>query len=395
MTGTAGLIVFVLIWSAVGYRSWVLLRRERGQRAWAYWRFLLALAFAVTLFVPAIYRAFYHLTGVPNLAELVGQGLILVSNWQGAAVLLFLAHSDDLTTARRALRIRGFLVLGTLIVITYFFVLIPAPEDTTRFTTVYADAPYITDYWIAYLFAVNLLQVDMARLFIRYSRKSTREALRLGLRIVAAGSIVGTTYWLHWMAFLVIRRTTGTTPDWLDVWGKISVITAVLLIVIGSVVPAWGRRVGLRGPVAAWREHRAWRQMQPLWEALIHEFAVELPGSTSDDAQLSYRLYRRRVEILDGILALRPYRDATAEQQTREENRRRGLTGVDLEAAVEAATLAHALKAHQAGAAIVDAPSRIAADEGATGEDAAWLARVSRHFAEIYPSSGQGTQVVR
>jgi len=183
------------------------------------------------------------------------------------------------------------------------------------------------------------------------------------------------------MTFLIYEHTTGNPPAWLKVWGTISAVGAVLLIVVGSTLPAWGRRVGLRGPIAVWRDHRAWRRMQPLWLTLTREIDnIALPER--GDTDLSYRLYRRRVEMLDGILALQPFRDGTVEQLARKDYLSRGLAGDHLDAAVEATALSHALKARRAGAA----PDTAAATSCNAGrrEDVAWLARVSQQFARLW-----------
>ncbi|MFG2059412.1 MAB_1171c family putative transporter [Micromonospora sp. NPDC048930] len=387
MTGWPGLLALILIWSAVGYRSWSLLRHPRGDTAWAWWRSLLALAGAVSLFYPPGYNAVYALTGIPNAAEVVGHWLILISGWQASAVLIFLAYGKEPAVAQRMLRRRGILVLATLVVATYFFSRIPADTNTTRFTTVYADAPFINHYWITYLVAVNVLQADIARLFMTYSFKSTRESLRIGLRVIAVGVLIGSLYWVHWIVFLVVQNSTGETPAWLDVWGSVAAVGAVLLVVIGSTIPVWGRRVGLKGPLTAWREFRALRQLKPLWQALTSELpdiALREPG----DERLSYRLYRRKVEILDGMLALRPYRDPEVERQVRQRWQSQVTDVDDLDARVEAAMIKHALAERRAGTPA----ARAAAGpiQSAVREDVAWLCTVSKEFARLQRPGSEG-----
>ncbi|HEX2459253.1 MAG TPA: MAB_1171c family putative transporter [Vicinamibacterales bacterium] len=118
-----------------------------------------------------------------------------------------------------------------------------------------------------------------------------------------------------------------------------------LFVLVGSLVPAlypaWRRTVHR---VSAYRAHR---ELHPLWSALreLHpEIALDPASSDFRDRlrvrDLDFRLYRRIIEIRDGRLALRPFLDADVARRSREDALRRGLTGNDVEAAVEAGVLA-------------------------------------------------------
>jgi hypothetical protein len=61
-----------------------------------------------------------------------------------------------------------------------------------------------------------------------------------------------------------------------------------------------------------------------------------------------YHVGRRIVEILDGILTLRPYQDPDFAQRVRTHYDRRGLIGDDLDAPVTAASIHAALDAREA-----------------------------------------------
>ncbi|MFE3179650.1 DUF6545 domain-containing protein [Streptomyces violascens] len=105
---------------------------------------------------------------------------------------------------------------------------------------------------------------------------------------------------------------------------------------------------------------------------------------------ITYRLYREVIEIQDGLLALRPYMDPAATETAREAAGRAGLTGSDLQAAVQAAMLDQALRAKGA------APGKRTGEAQATRDpylsrsshytaEATWLLSVARAFSALRP----------
>jgi hypothetical protein len=103
---------------------------------------------------------------------------------------------------------------------------------------------------------------------------------------------------------------------------------------------------------------------------------------------LRYRLHRRVIEIYDGLLALRSYKDPEVRRRALQCGREAGFTGDELRAAVAAAQLKAALTAKAMGR-MVPSDSSGGADDGEilefrgrsdlTGE-AAWLARIARAY---------------
>ncbi len=103
---------------------------------------------------------------------------------------------------------------------------------------------------------------------------------------------------------------------------------------------------------------------------------------------LNYRLYRRVIEIRDGLLALRSYRDPEVRIRARQCGEAAGLTGDELRAAVAAAQLKAALNA-KAQERAVPANSRGSADDREIFElrrgndlttEAAWLGQIARAY---------------
>jgi hypothetical protein len=103
---------------------------------------------------------------------------------------------------------------------------------------------------------------------------------------------------------------------------------------------------------------------------------------------LNYRLYRRVIEIRDGLLALRSYRDPEVRIGARRCGEAAGLTGDELRAAVAAAQVRAALNAKAQGR-VAPANSRGSADDREMFElrrgndltaEAAWLRQIARAY---------------
>jgi hypothetical protein len=90
-------------------------------------------------------------------------------------------------------------------------------------------------------------------------------------------------------------------------------------------------------------------------------------------------VYRRVIEIRDGLLALQPYRTPDATTSAHARAAAAGLTGRALEAAVEAEAVAAALRARAAGAPPTSGPVPV---NGGTDlvEDTLFLGQVSAAY---------------
>ncbi len=313
----------VLAWAAVAYRLPVVWRRTGDPPRHFYWLTLLFLALALTVLLPPVYVAIDRLTGVPNLARLLAHGLVLATGWAVQGFLLQLNYPDG--SARRKLHRLGWLSAGALAVMTTLFALAPVDEESLEFMKRYADAPYMLEYWLVFLASLGLALSNVVRLSWRYADLTDRAALRLGLRVSAAGGVAGLGYVAHEGFYATARRLGLGYP-----LGEKEMITTVLvavatsLMIIGSTMPAWGPRVGIPALYRWVGRYGAYRRLYPLWRALVEatpEIALLPPSSAVMDAltvrDLGFRLYRRVVEIRDGRLALRPYLDPTVAEDAR------------------------------------------------------------------------------
>jgi hypothetical protein len=134
--------------------------------------------------------------------------------------------------------------------------------------------------------------------------------------------------------------------------------------------------------------YRHFQRLGPLWRALVRaEPAIVLDPPVVPDvllvSRLRLRLYRRVIEIRDGLLALQPYRKLDIAAAARERATRAGLRGQRLEAAVEAAIVAAALRSRAAGAPPA-APEVPVTGGGDLDSDTAFLSQVARVYRKTH-----------
>jgi hypothetical protein len=243
-------------------------------------------------------------------------------------------------------------------------------------------------YLAVYLGAAAAGQAGIVRMGWRYARIARRRWLRHGLRVTVAGAVCGLLFcackaWFVTGVLLGVEFRPAETSA--PLFGSL----AALLEVGGLTLPAWGPRLaGLRAAVL---RYAAYRQLTPLWRELYRatpQIALVPPRRYGDwlITDVSFRLYRRVIEIRDGRLALRPHFDPDVAAAARQLGRAAGLTGRSLDATVEAAVLAAAIRAKGRDQRTADAlPITAALLDGPGGSDLSeeirWLVPVSRALA--------------
>lgn len=320
-----------LIWAAVVYRLPALYRNPRNPAVRAYCLILVSLALALTLVAPPVYLAVDRAAGIPNLATLLKHSLALVSAWM---VQTFLLHVNYPGAARHRVRTRGLVLAGALALMTVLFGLAPVDQETLDFTSHYADIHFIQEYWLVFLAYLGFALVNLTQLTWRYGGLSDRVSLRIGLRLTAAGGALGLGYVGNKAAYITLRALDLPYPADVQLVSDTLLTSSVLLLVVGSTMPAWGPRVGLPRLCRWLDDYRAHWRLYPLWRALYDsnpEIALIPTSSPVANAlavrQVGFRLYRRVIEIRDGLLALRRYFDPRVADAARERGRATGLAG--------------------------------------------------------------------
>ncbi len=346
--------------------AWVVLRaRSPGEgRARRYVRYiLLGLAISLTVLTPGGHAVVNGLAGTKDLPRLIGHAGMLLTAWAGLGLLL---HVNGM---RR--RWHTWWIVGVFCVMCVCFALTPNIEPAS---------PWVFEYILAYVLAQLPLFAAIVWLGLRYARLADTTALRVALRMVVAGTAVASAYLVNKAVLSASYRFGFADPFGHTAFaGKVLPTTAYLLVLVGAALPA---AVGWLG------RYRRYRQLGPLWRALYRaDPAIALdPPSVPDFlavGRLRLRLYRRVIEIRDGLLALRPYRDPAVAATARDRATRAGLTGPGHDAAVEAAVVAAALRAREEGRT----PRDDGEPEVAGGEDlaaeTAFLGLVARAYRTL------------
>ncbi|GAB1510456.1 MAB_1171c family putative transporter [Actinophytocola sp. KF-1] len=312
--------------------AWVVLlaRRPGDDHARRYVRhILLGLAISLTVLTPAGHAAVNGLAGTHDLPRLIGHAGMLLTAWAGLGLLL---HVNGM---RR--RWHTWWLAGAFCVMCVFFALTPNIEPAS---------PWVFEYVLAYVLAQLPVYAAIMWLGLRYARLADTTALRVALRMVVAGTAIAAVYLVNKAVLSASYRVGFADPfGHTSFAGKVLPTTAYLLVLIGAPLPA----------AVAWLgRYRRFLRLGPLWRALYRaDPAIALdPPSVPDFlvlGRLRLRLYRRVIEIRDGLLALRPYRDPAVAATARDRATRAGLTGPEHDAAVEAAVVAAALRARAEG----------------------------------------------
>ncbi len=377
------LVALVLTWAAVFFKAPGVWRRDAPPARRALWAALLALALGWAVRVPAGYRGLDQWSGVPALAQLVGDALALTTACAITGMLLY--QTTDAEQVRRRLLTRVAALLAVVAVMTASFIAAPVEEETTEFFERYAAEPLIVVYTLAYLAFVGYAFFDLAKLSRRFAALADRRFLRLGMRFIQTAGLLGLAYVALRLAYLGAAQA-GLADELAayDVVSKTLVATLSLLAVIGAVLPAVGTRL---------ETYRAYRELRPLWAALYRstpEIADDPPSLAQEVLsflslkRLRWQLRSRIIEIRDGRLALRSYFRRDVVDRARHLARRRALTGEEYTATVEAAALAAAVRDKTHGRTV---PSKEVTAEPAPAPGGAnlagevsWLRKVARAF---------------
>lgn len=378
-----------MAWAALVSRLPALRRNRRDAAVRSYSLAIFFLALSLSFLLPPVYLSLDQALGIPNLARLLAHGSIFLCCWFVQQFLFHLNYAED--EARLRSRSNLGALLGAAGLLVALFVAADIPDEALDFTTRYADTPFIAEYRLVLLGYIAFTLVNIARLSWRYAHlSSSRPALDWGLRLVAAGAVVGLVYIAHGTAYLASRRIGLAYPlRNVEFLSELLVAVCVGLVVIGSTMPAWGPRLGIPQLHRWFVTYRICRKLYPLWRDLcraVPQIALVPPSTALADAlslrRLRFRLYRRVVEIRDGQLALRtffhPGVGGAAELVCQES----GLGADDSSALAEATQLWLALQSRAAanktrGAALGLPPG--GGDD--MQSEASFLARVAAYYA--------------
>jgi Family of unknown function (DUF6545) len=364
----------IMLWAAVLGRLPALRRRPNDPVLRAYWLAMLSLAAAVTVLIPPVQLAVDRTVGVTDLALLLRHILALGCACAAQAFLLYSSYPQ--AAADPKVRRQVWALVATLTAMAALFTVGQAHHEVFDLQG-HHDGPVrpVLLYWLLFLGYLGLALVNATRLLWRWAGLTDQVLLRGGLRLVAAGAAVGLGYVGYHLAYLAADQL-GWPPRHLLGDQQLIVqgltLASNLLLVVGLTMPAWGPRVGLPRLLRWAGRYRAHRRLYPLWRDLcqaVPDRALMPPQPRWRDAltmrSIGFALHRRVIEIRDTRLVLRLYLDPGVAVTASTLGRRAGLDGEDLQAAVEAASLAAAIDAKAHGRPAQGEPSA-SADPGDT-----------------------------
>lgn len=327
-----------------------LLRDPRDPRLAAITLALLFVAAGFNCALPAVYRALGAVSGIPNLATLLVYSSIVLCTaaLQVFAVNLARSRAEAVPAGR-------VLVLGTVAALVAMGVLfrfapVHGEPHVLDFDSHYCGSAAVLGFLAVYLAAYSAGLVRCALVCLRIRPHAGDPWLRRGVSLVPVGVLFGLGYAvLKVVAVVGIRAGAG--------WEQVSDMAAPVSATIGACVMAAG--FVLPSVPRLQRRVRARRCLRPLLRAL-RPLAPEL----ARNKRLTSVEYRRLVATEDLLRALRPYLSAEVAATAERLADRRGLTGAERAAAVEAARIAAALRARESGAAPGDGRAMIREESG-------------------------------
>ncbi|GAA2487355.1 MAB_1171c family putative transporter [Winogradskya humida] len=240
-------------------------------------------------------------------------------------------------------------------------------------------------YWVVLNgYVVSVLTISGAIVW-RVSRPAPPGLLRLGLRAIAVGVLIIASYGVV-KTSLIVAHGLGIPVTFDPIQPQADAIRALgtILAVGGAAVPATSR---LRTVVG---EYRSLWALRPLWRVMRRTFPevilfsrrralVELSGVEA----VQLRVYRRVIEIRDGMLTLRDYLPADGLHSAAA-----FLGAQATPALVEACGIALALERHRHGSQALETGARWTdtSTAGELGEEIAWLSAVSAAYRDNRPA---------
>lgn len=287
-------------------------------------------------------------------------------------------------------RDRVWLAAGAAVItglVTLYLCLTPAVQRPTDFSLYYAHDPFYAAYMTLYVTAYTVGEILLARACWRLANQTSQRWVTSGLRVVALGAVVTLGYSAVRIGGVIAAPFGVTLAAW-EGFAWTCGDAGAMITLLGWFLPTIAGQLHRAATRA--RMYRQHRQLRPLWLALYQvDPTIKLQPEPSSligrlrARPISFRLYRRAVEIRDGQISIRPYLDAAVRERSERGHTAAGRSGNELHAAVTADQIRAALHA-QAHDAIPPRPTEYAdtqIEAPASLEDVDILLAIARHFA--------------
>jgi hypothetical protein len=393
MNSTLYLLAALFAWVVVLVSARQLPTMIKQPARLATWTLYLFFALIFTSGWEVVWNRLDAWTGLPESNTLISMCLVVC--YSASALVLLQVWSYVPEQARKCGKITVCAAAVVLVaMITLFLRSDTAHHHQQSFAAWYGGSVEYEAYLLIYLMTYTVAEVEVIRLCRRYAKLTSRSWLRTGLNTTTVGAAIGLLYALTRLADVAAAHA-GVDISRYEAVAEVGAGLGALIVMIGLTLHWWGPRISTLARRA--RRVIGYARLRPLWA----RFYTLDPSIAFDDRHRAnsvpalgrartakrvlldteYHVGRRVVEILDGILTLRPYQDPDFAERSRAYYTRHGLIGDDLDAAVTAAGIHAALEARDA-APRRDQPSSAAAEKSPADLDAelVWLLKVTRHF---------------
>ncbi|MFI5782905.1 MAB_1171c family putative transporter [Nocardia sp. NPDC051570] len=298
---------------ALSYKLWDLRLNRRDPSLIALLVTFFCKAISFTFATPAVSAWVDERIGVPDIAILVTHLASVIASAAILVALMFWVHPGPRAWRHVGTRMAVAGLFVVALVVLWVVASRPGHARAAHYLVQNAHRPEGAAYLLLYVIAVGAGMVEIARLSLRYARLSSQAWLRWGLWVTAAGAADYLIYCLH-RATAVVAPYLGLRPLGWEFVTSLTAGVGVILFAIGLTMPSWGPRVSAAHGLA--RDYVACARLYPLWRALLQatpELALtaSMPRTRFADwltlRDVSYRLYRRVIEIQDARHALRGY----------------------------------------------------------------------------------------
>jgi hypothetical protein len=367
-----------LLWIVVAVRLATL---TRGINQLYLFVALAALAVGLTIDIRWVTEALHEIDGLgPNVPHLAKHLMVVIASGAAWEVVRCVGLTSRQAALHRTWRLLTAAVALAALIITFTLAPVHA-EALPGLTVAAAGQPALLAYWAVYLAALTAALIGIVRIAVASLRTFPCGAVRTGMAWIGVGALLGLAYCAHKVIYLAVA-TSGVAPTddgTTEVVQSMLLASTVLAFVVGLLWPGAVRWPLMRHIIA----YHAYRRLRPLWRAYVQAepgiALAETGRPTLRDIEL--RLYRRVIEIRDGMLAVRPYADARSREIAFREAQRAGHTNPDLVG--EAAGLEVARRAKLQG--LPQAHDH--ADALTGGADLADEIRVLTRIAKAWPAA--------
>jgi hypothetical protein len=328
-------VVVVVLWAAATVRIPTAIR---SSQSFIWWLAILLEASSMTIAQPSVGRTVDQLTGISHMESLLKHLLFV-----GFEAMIF--YSVTVVIGRNSVQGRRILWVYTGLTTLAMTVLFCYGKEaaTSLFLPERTGLSPILLYWLIYLTYAACVSTVAFVLFWRFKRKANSTVLRVSLVFLAVGFAAGLVYAI--LRTLLLFVPTTALIDTL----RLTMYVGLLSFAAGSclsAIPDYSKLV--------W-SYRSGRNLYPLWKALISATPeVTLSRSRRILGELSFRsldfrLYRRVIEIRDGLIALRTYTAQDLPAQARRFAAHRNVPLEELDHTVIACALEVARRAKMRG----------------------------------------------